>query len=69
MVTQHALLLVTEEWLSALEYGQEVHGVFFDYRKAFDSIPNLPLLKKLENRGHMLYWVSGYLDSRSQSVG
>ena len=74
LVAQHAvtaLLSVTEEWLSALEYGQEVCAVFFDYRKAFDSVPHLPLLKKLENLGfndHILHWVSGYLASRSQSV-
>ena len=69
--TVTALLSVTEEWLSALEYGQEVCAVFFDYRKAFDSVPHLPLLKKLENLGfndHILHWVSGYLASRSQSV-
>ena len=45
--------------------------MFFDYRKAFDSVPHLPLLKKLENLGfndHILHWVSGYLASRSQSV-
>ena len=69
--TVTALLSVTEEWLSALEYGQEVCAVFFDYRKAFDSVPHLPLLKKLENLGfndHILHWVSGYLASCSQSV-
>ena len=69
--TVTALLSVTKEWLSALEYGQEVCAVFFDYRKAFDSVPHLPLLKKLENLGfndHILHWVSGYLASRSQSV-
>ena len=69
--TVTALLLVTEEWLSALEYGQEVCAVFFDYQKAFDSVPHLPLLKELENLGfndHILHWVSGYLASRSQSV-
>ena len=54
-----------------LEYGQEVCAVFFDYWKAFDSVPHLPLLKKLENLGfndHILHWVRGYLASRSQSV-
>ena len=47
--TVTALLSVTEEWLSELECGKEVCAVFFDYRKAFDSVPNLPLLKNLEN--------------------
>ena len=67
--TVTALLSVTEEWLTALEYGQEVCAVFFDYQKAFDSVPHLPLLKKLENLGfndHILRWVSGYLATHSQ---
>ena len=45
--------------------------MFFDYRKSFDSVPHLPLLKKLENLGfndHILHWISGYLTSRSQTV-
>ena len=42
--TVTALLSVTHEWLSALERGQEICGVFFDYQKAFDSVPHLPLL-------------------------
>ena len=70
--TVTALLSVTEEWLSALEHGKEVCAVFFDYRKAFDSVPHLPLLKKLENlsfNDHILHWIiSGYLTSRSQTV-
>ena len=62
---------MTEEWLSALEHGKEVCAVSFDYCKAFNSVPHLPLLKKLENHGfndHILHWISGYLASRSQSV-
>ena len=69
--TVTALLSVTEEWLSALEHGKEVCAVFFDYRKAFDSVPHLALLKKLENLGfndNILHWISGYLTSRSQTV-
>ena len=49
--TVTALLSVTQEWLSALERGQEIGAVFFDYRKAFDSVPHRPLLEKLENIG------------------
>ena len=32
--TVTALLSVTQEWLSALECGQELCAVFFDYQKA-----------------------------------
>ena len=69
--TVTALLSVTQEWLSALERGQEIGAVFFDYRKAFDSVPHRPLLEKLENIGfnnHILRWITDYLTSRSQTV-
>ena len=44
---------------------------FFDYRKAFDSVPHLPLLEKLECLGLNVYtrhWVTDYLTNRSQRV-
>ena len=66
-----ALLSVTQEWLSALEHGHELCAVFFDYRKAFDSVPHQPLLEKLESLGfdaHILHWVTNYLTNRSQKV-
>jgi len=40
---------VTQEWLSTLEYGHEFCAVFFDYHKAFDSVPYRPLFEKLES--------------------
>ena len=51
--------------------ADHLEEVFFDYHKAFDSVPHLPLLKKLENLGfndHILHWISGYLTSHSQTV-
>ena len=53
--TVAALLSVTQKWLSALERGQEVCAVFFDYRKAFDSVPHSPLLEKLESLDFNVY--------------
>ncbi len=44
--------------------------MFFDYRKAFDSVPHRPLLKKLETLGfnsHILCWITDYLTNRSQT--
>ena len=69
--TVTALLSVTQEWLSALECGQEHCAVFFDYQKVFDNVPHLPLLEKLESldfNGHIRCWVTDYLTNRTQKV-
>ena len=45
--------------------------VFFDVQKAFDSVPHLPLLQKLEQIGinpYILRWVRNYLTEREQFV-
>ena len=57
--------------LSALECGHELCAVFLDYQKAFDSVPHLPLLEKLESldfNGHIRCWVTDYLTNRTQKV-
>ena len=66
-----ALLSVTHDWFAELECGREICAVFFDYRKAFDSVPHLPLLEKLENlhfNRSILEWVTDYLTGRFQNV-
>ena len=53
-----ALLTVTDEWHQILEQDAEVGTVFFDLKKAFDSVPHRPLLNKLASIGfdpHILY--------------
>ena len=45
--------------------------MFFDYRKAFDSVPHRPLLNKLRSLDmncYILRWIADYLTSRSQCV-
>ena len=62
---------MTHEWLSALEHGQELCAVFFDYQKAFDSVPHWPLLQKLESLDfniHIWCWVTDYLTDCYQTV-
>ena len=46
-------------------------AVFFDFREAFDSVPHLPLMKKLHSLGlHeiLICWLNNYLAGRSQVV-
>ena len=69
--TVSALLTVTHEWFKALDQGHEICLVFFDMRKAFDSVPHKMLLDKLVSYGldkHCLNWVSSYLCNRHQCV-
>ena len=66
-----ALISVIYDWLSALDNGHEICVVFFDVQKAFDSVPHLPLLQKLEQIGinpYILRWVQSYLTERKQYV-
>ena len=45
--TVTALLHVTDQWLQLLEAGHDVCAAFFDFRKAFDSVPQVLLMKKI----------------------
>ena len=65
------LLLATHQWRTALESHKQVACVFFDLRKAFDSIPHQALLNKLHNLqvpGTLLLWLINYLSNRHQRV-
>ena len=66
-----SLLSVTNEWFQALEKGMEVGAVFFDLRKAFDTVPHQLLLEKLVNYGfdqNIITWVCSYLTGRKQHI-
>ena len=54
-----------------MEDGNEVCSVFFDLRKAFDSVPHAPLLDKLLSYHidpTIIAWIHSYLAGRSQTV-
>ena len=53
--TVTALLETTHNWFEMLENGNDVGAMFFDFRKAFDSIPHHALLGKLENLQLIIY--------------
>ena len=63
------LLEVFDYWTDALDKGIPVDVVYFDFRKAFDSVPHKRMLKKIEAygiTGKLL--VSGFLTNRLQRV-
>ena len=69
--TVSALATVTHDWFTALEAGKEMGAVFFDYQKAFDSVPHQPLIekiKKMSSSSIIVSWVSDFLTSRLQYV-
>ena len=69
--TVTALLSTISAWHSALDSGHDICAVFFDFRKAFDSVPHLPLIEKLEALNFdpvLIVWIRNYLFGRSQNV-
>ena len=65
------LLETTHNWLQLMEEEHEVGAVFFDLKKAFDSVPHRALLQKLETIGVnklLLKWLHSYLTNRKQQV-
>ena len=60
-----------EEWTEALDNNIEVDTVYFDFRKAFDSVPHRRLVKKLDGygiKGSLLAWLENFLHERKQRV-
>ena len=69
--TSSALLTVTHDVLHSLDVGNEVCSIFFDLKKAFDSVPHQKLIDKLINPGvcpYLVQWLYDYLFDRKQFV-
>ena len=68
-VTQ--LLQVLDKWTEILDDGGEVDCVYLDFSKAFDSVPHLRLLAKLQSygiAGSVWSWIRSFLKDRKQKV-
>ena len=60
-----------DDWANAEELGLPIDMIYFDYRKAFDSVPFERLLSKLEAygiRGNVKDWIRNFLYGRTQEV-
>ena len=69
--TQDALLTITRDWHQCLTTHRQVAAVFFDIRKAFDSVPHCQLLQSLADigiSGQLHRWFANYLSGRHQRV-
>ena len=69
--TVGALLTAVDSWHQQLDSRIDICAVFFDLRKAFDSVPHWLLLNKLSRLGvdpYLLQWIASYLCERTQSV-
>ena len=65
------LLLAMNDWTKALDDGHSVDILYFDFAKAFDSVPHNCLISKLQGcgiSGKLLAWVKNFLVGRKQKV-
>ena len=64
--TDHALITLTDNILSAFNVKEHVLGLFMDMKKAFDTINHNILLQKLDYYGiktNALRWFNAYLQN------
>ena len=65
------LLTAINYWTKALEDGHSVDVLYFDFAKAFDSVPHNHLIAKLQGlgvSGRLLTWLKIFLVNRKQKV-
>ena len=68
---QTQILTVIEEWTKWMEERKPVDCLYFDYMKAFDSVPHMILMRKIENcgiTGQVQRWIKRFLQGRRQRI-
>ena len=65
------LLETFEQWTQILDDGGSIDVIYMDFMKAFDKVPHLRLLIKLQSYGicnKTLAWIKAFLAGRHQRV-
>ena len=65
------LLITANYWIQSIEDGHSVDILYFDFAKAFDSVPHNWLIIKLQAygiSGRLLVWFKNFLTNRRQKV-
>ena len=69
--TTTQLLNYLDKCVEMLANGNVIDAIYFDFAKAFDTVPHRRLLKKLKGYGidgKILEWIKSFLQNRTQSV-
>ena len=65
------LIEVLEDWTEKIDNYNSIDTIYLDFQKAFDTVPHIRLLKKLEGygiTGKILGWIKNFLTDRKQKV-
>ena len=65
------LLNVIDEWSEAVDRGRNIDYIYFDFKKAFDTVAHERLYHKLKAyciTNPILGWINNFLTNRSQRV-
>ena len=65
------LIDVIDNWTKAIDEGDRIYVTYFDFAKAFDTVPTKGLLAKIQSygiHGNILKWLTSFLTQRRQKV-
>ena len=69
--TTYQLLTALDKWTEIIDKNGNVDIVYFDFMKAFDTVPHARLLEKLKGYGinpELTTWIESFLSGRRQKV-
>ena len=69
--TEMQLLESINDWAHSLDKANHVDVIYFDLKKAFDTVSHAKLIEKLESyniKGRLLRWIIAFLSDRQQRV-